>query len=806
MVLEGPIVTQSAAGNPGNDTGIGAPVRRTEDRRFLTGAGTYTDDIDRPGQTHAYFLRSPHAHATFGKIDISTARKATGVCAVFVAEDLAADEIGDLPCGWVITGKDGEPHKSPAHPILARGKVRHVGDPVVMIIADTPDAAQGAAEKISIDYTVLPVASDPATTTDAAAPQIHDDVPGNICYDWELGDRSAVDSAFANATHVVELDLRNNRMLANPMETRAAIGEFDRGSGAYTLHTTSQNPHVCRLIMSAFLNVAPEHKLRVVAPDVGGGFGSKIFVYAEEAACLWASAKIDRPVKWTSSRSEAFLSDAHGRDHVTKAALALNEDGKFLGLRVSTIANIGAYLSTFSTSVPSYLYATLLSGQYALPAIYCEVKAVFTNTVPVDAVRGAGRPEATFVIERLVETAARQLKLDPAEIRRRNFIAPDAFPYETPVIMTYDSGNYGAVLDRALDIADYGDFAARRNAAVSTGKLRGIGLSTYVEACGIAPSAAVGSLGAGVGLWEGAQVRFNPTGNVTIFTGSHSHGQGHETTFAQIVSDKLGVPLDQIDVAHGDTDKGPFGMGTYGSRSLAVGGSAIIIAVNKIIAKGRKIAAHILEASVEDIEFDDGKFTVTGTDQSMGIAEIAFAAYVPHNYPSDELEPGLDETGFYDPANFTFPAGCHICEVEVDRDTGQVEIIKWSAVDDFGEIVNPMIVEGQVNGGVVHGIGQALLENCHYDADGQLLSASFMDYAMPRAADIPKMETEFLNTPCPHNPLGVKGCGEAGAIAAPAALVNAVTNAVGAAHIDMPLTAQKVWRAIGETSNAPNPE
>lgn len=786
------------------ETGIGAPVRRTEDGRFLTGRGRYTDDINRPSQTYAFFLRSPHAHASFTKIDRSAAQATPGVQGVYIAEDLAADEIGDLPCGWVITGKDGEPHKAPAHPILAREKVRHVGDPVAMVIADSLEQAQSAAEKISVDYEVLAPAIDLATAADPGVPQIHDDVPGNLCYDWELGNKADVDTAFAEATHVVEIDLRNNRMLANPMETRAAIGEYDQANSAYTLHTTSQNPHVCRLILSAFLNIAPEHKLRVVAPDVGGGFGSKIFIYAEEAACLWASAKINRPVKWTSSRTEAFLSDAHGRDHVTKAALALDADGTFLGLRVSTIANMGGYLSTFSTSVPSYLYATLLSGQYALPAIYCEVKAVFTNTVPVDAVRGAGRPEATFVVERLVDIAARQLGLDPAEIRRRNFIASDAFPYETPVIMTYDSGNYSAVLDKTLAAAKYESFAARRDAAAKTGKLRGIGLSAYVEACGIAPSAAVGSLGAGIGLWEGAQIRFNPTGNVTVFTGSHSQGQGHETTFAQVVSDKLGVPLDHIEIAHGDTDRGPFGMGTYGSRSLAVGGSAIIIAADKIIAKGRKIAAHMLEASEDDIKFEDGSFTVAGTDRAMTIAEIAFAAYVPHNYPSDDLEPGLDETGFYDPANFTFPAGCHICEVEVDLETGQVDVVKWTAVDDFGVIVNPMIVEGQVNGGIVHGIGQALLENCHYDADGQLLSASLMDYAMPRAADIPHIETAFLNTPCPHNPLGVKGCGEAGAIAAPAALVNAVTNAIGVTHIDMPLTAQNVWRAIEENRSHAN--
>ena len=781
-----------------SDTGIGAPVVRVEDSRFLTGRGTYTDDIDRPRQTYAHFLRSPHAHATLSGIDIDGALAAPGVVAVFTAADLADDEVGDLICGWVITGKDGQPHKSPAHPILARQKVRHVGDPVAMIVAETPAQAQSAAALVKVAYEVLPSVTAPDAAIAPGAPQLHDDAPGNLSYDWELGDQARVDAAFKAADHVVSLDLRNNRMLANPMEPRAAVGEYDQGTQRYTLYTTSQNPHVCRLVLSAFLNIAPEHKLRVVAPDVGGGFGSKIFIYAEESAVVWAAKRVGRPIKWTSSRSEAFVSDAHGRDHVTKAELALTKDGTFLGLRVATIANMGAYLSTFSTSVPTYLYATLLSGQYTTPAIYCEVKAVFTNTVPVDAVRGAGRPEATFVVERLVETAARELTIDPAEIRRRNFVPSDAFPYETPVIMTYDSGNYAAVLDRALETISYGEFGARKDQAAGRGKLRGIGFSAYVEACGIAPSAAVGALGAGIGLWECAQIRFNPTGNVSLFTGSHSHGQGHETTFAQIVSDRLGVPFENIDVVHGDTDMGPFGMGTYGSRSLAVGGSAIVKAADKIVAKGRKIAAHMLEASEEDIEFTEGNFRVAGTDRVMTIGDIAFAAYVPHNYPSDDLEPGLDETAFYDPANFTFPAGCHICEVEIDRETGQVDIVKWVAADDFGEIVNPMIVEGQVSGGIAHGIGQALLENCQYDAAGQLVTGSFMDYAMPRADNLPMFETVLLNTPCPHNPLGVKGCGEAGAIAAPAALVNAVTDAVGVTHIDMPLRPEKVWQALAQ--------
>jgi carbon-monoxide dehydrogenase large subunit len=581
------------------------------------------------------------------------------------------------------------------------------------------------------------------------------------------------------------------------MEPRAAIGEYNAGTDEITLYTTSQNPHVARLVISAFIQLAPEHKLRVVSPDIGGGFGSKIFIYLEETVTAWAARELKRPVKWTAERSESFMTDAHGRDHVTRAELALDKRGRFLGMRVSTVANMGAYLSTFASCVPTYLYATLLQGQYTTEAIYCEVKAVFTHTTPVDALRGAGRPEATFVVERLVEQAAREMNMDPAELRRLNFIPADAFPYQTRVALQYDSGNYAGSMDQALELIDYKGFAARREQSKSGGKLRGIGFSAYIEACGIAPSAVVGSLGAGVGLYESAEIRFNPTGNVIVFTGSHSHGQGHETTFAQIVSDRLGVPIENVEVVHGDTARIPFAMGTYGSRSLAVGGSAISKAIDKIIAKGKKIAAHSLEASEEDIEFKDGNFTVSGTDKKIDIAAVAFSAYVPHNYPSDELEPGLDESAFYDPANFTFPAGTHVCEVEVDADTGVTEIVNWVAADDFGNIVNPMIVEGQVHGGVAHGIGQALLEGCQYDADsGQLLTGSFMDYCLPRADDLPDIKVATQVTPCPHNPLGVKGCGEAGAIAAPAALFNAISDAIGNHDFTMPATSEKVWRAI----------
>jgi carbon-monoxide dehydrogenase large subunit len=779
--------------------GIGASVRRKEDARFLNGRGNYTDDINRPGQLHAYIRRADRPHATIKGIDTSAAAKAPGVVAVFTGADLAADNVGGLPCGWQIHNKDGSPMAEPPHPVLAIGKVRHVGDPVAVVIAETKQAAKDAAEQIVIDYQDLPAAASLRDAIAAGAPTVHDEVPGNICYDWHIGDKAVVDAAFAKAAKVVKLDLTNNRLIPNAMEPRAAVGDYDVNSGDFTLFTTSQNPHVIRLLMGAFVLHIPENRLRVVAPDVGGGFGSKIYHYAEEAIVTWAAGKVRRPVKWTAERTESFMSDAHGRDHVSTAEMALDADGNFLALRISTLANMGAYLSTFAPCIPTYLYATLLAGVYKTPVIYCEVKAVFTNTVPVDAYRGAGRPEATFLIERLVDACAHDTGMDRVAIRRKNFIAADAFPYQTPVALQYDSGNYQATLDACLKSADHAGFEARRSAAAGRGKLRGIGISTYIEACGIAPSAVVGSLGARAGLYECAEIRVHPTGSVTVFTGSHSHGQGHETTFAQLVSAQLGVPMDQVDVVHGDTAKIPFGMGTYGSRSLAVGGSAMVKAMDKVIAKGKKIAAHLMEASVDDIEFKDGKFTVAGTDKSKALAEISLAAYVPHNYPIEELEPGLDETAFYDPKNFTFPAGCHIAEIEIDRDTGVVEVMNFVAVDDVGRVINPMIVEGQVQGGVAQGIGQALLENAVYDKDGQLLSGSMMDYTMPRADNLPNIKVATETTLCTHNPLGVKGCGEVGAIGSPPAIIGAIVDALkdyGVRHIDMPASPQKIWSII----------
>ncbi len=781
--------------------GIGASVKRREDFRFLTGRGTYTDDIDRPGQTHAHILRSPFAHARVKSIDVAAATAAPGVVAVFTGADMAADGVKGLPCGWLIHNKDGSPMNEPAHPPIVIDKVLHVGDQIAVVIAESRAQARDAAELIEVDYEEMPAVVDAVAAQAPNAPQVHGDAPGNLCYDWHLGDQAATDAAFARAAHVTKLDLVNNRLVANAMEPRAAIGEFDRATDEYTLITTSQNPHVIRLLMGAFVLGIPEHKLRVVAPDVGGGFGSKIYHYAEEAIVTWAARKVGRPVKWTADRSESFLSDAQGRDHSTHAELALNQDGTFLGLRVSTVANLGAYLSTFATSIPTYLYATLLAGQYTTPAIYCEVKAVFTNTVPVDAYRGAGRPEACYLIERLVDNAARELGIDRVELRRRNMVPASAMPYQTPVALQYDSGDFHRNLDLALPMIDYDGFPARRAEAAQRGKLRGIGFSTYIEACGIAPSNVAGALGARAGLYESAEVRFHPTGSVTLFTGSHSHGQGHETTFAQLVADRFGIPVDSVEIVHGDTSKVPFGMGTYGSRSLAVGGSAIARAMDKVETKAKKIAAHMLEASEADIEVKDGSFTVAGTDKSLTIGEIALSAYVPHKFPLEELEPGLDEQAFYDPKNFTFPNGCQVCEIEIDPETGVSEIVKFVCADDFGRVVNPMIVEGQVHGGLVQGIGQALMENCVYDArSGQLVTGTYNDYCMPRADDLPFFAVKYHEEAlCTHNPLGVKGCGEAGTIGAAAAVMNAVVDALsalGVHHLEMPATPQAVWQAI----------
>jgi carbon-monoxide dehydrogenase large subunit len=775
-------------------TGIGASVRRKEDLRFVTGKGQYTDDISRPGEARALFIRSPHAHAKIKGIDTKAAAAMPGVLAVLTGAELAGDKIGNLICGWMIHSKDGSPMKMGAWSPLAVDRVRYVGDAVAIVVAETKGQARDAAEAVEVTYKEKKAVTDAVQALKKGAPQLHPEAENNLIFDWDIGDAKAVDEAIAKAAHVTKVHIVNNRLIPNAMEPRAALGHYDKAEDHYTCWTTSQNPHVARLVMSAFYNVAPENKLRVIAPDVGGGFGSKIYIYPEEIICLWASKRTGVPVKWVADRTESFLTDAHGRDHVSEVQLALDKNNRITALKVDTIANLGAYMSLFSSSVPTYLYATLLSGQYDIPAIHANVRTVYTNTAPVDAYRGAGRPEACYLIERTMETAARELGMSPAEFRRINFITQ--FPHQTPVIMNYDTGDFGASLDAAMKEADYAGFPKRREAAKKRGKLRGIGFSCYIEACGIAPSAAVGSLGAGVGLWESAEVRVNAVGTIEVLTGSHSHGQGHETTFAQLVNQRLGVPLDSVSIVHGDTDKVQMGMGTYGSRSGAVGMSAISKALDKVEAKAKKIAAHLMEADEADIVIENGELKVAGTDKSLPWFQVALASYTAHNLPAG-MEPGLKETAFYDPSNFTFPAGCYICEVEVDPDTGVTEIVQFVAADDFGNIINPMIVEGQVHGGIAQGVGQALLEGCRYDAGtGQLVTASYMDYTMPRADDLPSFKVSTSNTPCPGNPLGMKGCGEAGAIGSPPAVMNAITDAIGDNDLTMPATPQKVWSAL----------
>ena len=782
--------------------GIGASVQHKEDKKFLTGKGRYTDDINRAGQVYAHFVRSDVAHANIKSIDTKAASAASGVVAVYTGEDVAADGIGGPICGWVVPNRDGSATHEPPHPLLAQGKVRFVGDAVAVVIAESVEQAKSASELVEVDYEELPAVANLETASSGA--EIHEGMAENRYFDWELGDEAETDKALKSAAKVVKLTVRNNRLIPNAMEPRCALAEYDDLADSYTLHTTSQNPHLTRLVLAAFMFQIPESKLRVVAPDVGGGFGSKIYVYIEESVCVWASKKLKRPIKWTADRTQSFLTDAHGRDHINNVQLALDDKNKIIGLRVDTVCNLGSYLSAFAVAVPTYLHGTLLSGLYDIPAIYTNVKGMATTTAPVDAYRGAGRPEATYLLERTMDAAAREVGMDQAEFRRLNYIPKDAFPYQTAVALQYDTGDYEPALDSAMQMIDYKNFENRRSEAAKRGKYRGIGVSSYIEACGIAPSAVAGALGGRVGGWESASVRVDPTGTITVFTGAHSHGQGHATTFAQIVSERLGVPNSSVELVHGDSDKTPFGMGTYGSRSLAVGGVALSKALDKVVEKSKKIAAHLMEASAEDVEFKNGKFTVAGTDKETAFGDVALAAYVPHNYPLETLEPGLEETAFYDPMNFTYPAGTHIAEVEVDPATGVVEVVDWAACDDFGNLINPMIVEGQVHGGIAQGIGQALLENAHYDENGQLLTASYMDYCMPRADDLPSFKVGYTNTPCTHNDLGVKGCGEAGAIASPPALINAVIDALsplGVTDISMPATPQKVWKAIQDSQS-----
>jgi carbon-monoxide dehydrogenase large subunit len=783
---------------------FGKSIKRREDPRFITGRGRYVDDLKLPGMTYAAFVRSPHSHARIKAIDVAAAKAHPGVVAVFTGKDMAG--VNSLPCGWDLRKAKNIPGVVQdlaivPHMPLTSDVARHVGDPVAVVIADSQEAAVDAAEKVRVDWQPLPSVTATDKATGSGATQIHEGAPGNVAFKWALGDAAATDAAFKSAAVTVKKRIVNQRLVANAMEPRACVARFDDSTGELTLWVTSQNPHVHRLLMCAFVLGIPEHKVRVIAPDVGGGFGSKIFLYNEEVVCSWASRVIKRPIRWTSTRREAYMTDAHGRDHVTDAEMALSKDGKILGLRVKTTANLGAYLSTFGPAVPTFLYGTLLNGVYTIGAIHCEVTGVFSNTTAVDAYRGAGRPEACYVLERIIDVAARAVGMDVGEIRKKNFIPKFSGAFQTHVAVVYDSGDYAGAFDKLLSVFDYKKFRAEQEAARKAGRLIGVGFSTYIEACSIAPSKLVGALGAGAGLYESGKVRVHPTGGVTVFTGSHSHGQGHETTFAQLVSDELQIPIEQIEIVHGDTGLVPFGMGTYGSRSASVGGTAIHMSIDKIKEKGKRIAAHLLEASPKDIEYVNGQFQVKGVPaKAVPFGAVALTAYVPHNYP-DGLEPGLEETSFYDPSNFCFPFGAHACVVEVERDTGKVKVLRYIAVDDVGKVISPMIVDGMVHGGVAQGVGQALWEGAVYDdASGQLMSGTMMDYAVPRADMLPMYETDRTVTPTPVNPLGIKGAGETGTIAATPTVVNAVIDALsglGVDHIEtMPLTPERVWKTI----------
>ncbi|MCS7276366.1 MAG: xanthine dehydrogenase family protein molybdopterin-binding subunit [Dehalococcoidia bacterium] len=773
---------------------IGAAIKRKEDPRFLTGRGTYVDDLAPPGTVYAAMVRSPYPHARIRSIDTQRAMTMPGVLAVFTARDL--EGVNPNPVGWLVPDLKAVPH-----PIMARDRVRYAGEVVAVVIAEDRYGAEDAAQAVEVDYEPLPSVGDATKAVQPGAPSVHDEVPDNVAFRLPFGDQAAVDAAFAAAQHVVRLELVNQRLVPNAIEPRAALASYDPATDHLTLWLTSQNPHLIRLLLSAFVLGIGEHKVRVIAPDVGGGFGSKIPLYNEECIVAWAARRLGRPVKWTAKRSESFLSDRHGRDHHTIAEVALDADGRITALRVRTVANLGAYLSTLGPAIPTWAYIPLLSGQYVIPQIYAEVVGAYTNTPPTDAYRGAGRPEACYLIERLMDVAARELGLDPAEFRRRNFVPPDRFPYQTSVAVVYDSGNYPGALDKALALADYQGMRRQQEEARRQGRYVGIGISCYIEACGFAPSKLVGQLGAQAGLWESALVRVHPTGRVTVLTGAHSHGQGHETTFAQIVAEELGISLDDVEIVHGDSAAIPMGMGTYGSRSLAVGGSAIVRALDRVKDKARRIAAHLLEAAPEDVELREGRFYVRGVpDRAVDWAAVALQAYLAHNLP-EGMEPGLEASAFYDPENFTFPFGTHISMVEVDPETGQVKVLRYVAVDDAGNIINPLVFEGQVHGGIAQGIGQALLEWGRFDDDGTPLAVSFMEYALPRASHLPSFETDVQVTPCPHNPLGAKGIGEAGTIAATPCIVNAVVDALsplGIRHLDIPLTPPRVWRAIQE--------
>lgn len=773
---------------------LGSAIERREDPALITGEAVYTDDVQRPDMAHLAFLRSQHGHAEVVNIDVSAAEALDGVIAVYTGEDVDLE----LPCGYLIEGLNDTPF-----PALSGRRVRYHGDIIAAVVAEDRYTAHEATDLIEVDYDRLDATVDPIEAVEDAAPDLHEDAPDNVAFDWAVGDENATAAAFEEADQVIELDLENQRLIPNAMEPRAAVAEYRPASDELEVHMTSQNPHLHRVLFTLVLG-HPEHKTRVVAPEVGGGFGSKIHQYVGDVLTAWTAKELERPVKWQATRSESYQTDAHGRAHVTRGEVAIDTDGNVTGLRVETYANMGAYLSTFAPLIPTYLYGPVMSGAYEIPEVHCRVIGAYTNTSPTDAYRGAGRPEALYVVERLIDHAARQVGEDPAEFRRQNFIPEEAFPYESPVSspLPYDSGDYEKALDKALELVDYESVRERQEEARDEGRYLGVGLSSYIEACGVAPSQVWSEWGAGVGHWECSVIRFKRTGTVKVHVGTSGHGQGHHTSYAQIVSNKLGIPYEDIEVVEGDTDEIPEGTGTYGSRSAAVGGGAVAVSAEKVIEKGRRLAAHQLEVAEDDVVFEDGEFHVAGApDQSVAWADLAGAAYLTGDVP-DDLEPGLEATTYYDPENYTFPFGTHVAVVEVDPESGEIEFLDYVAVDDCGNQINPKIVEGQIHGGIAQGIGQAMYEGAVYDENGQLLTGSMQDYAVPKAFHIPEMRTDSTVTASPHNPLGVKGVGEAGTIAAPQAVVNAVIDALepfGVEHVDMPLTDETVWQAVRGT-------
>ncbi len=768
-------------------------IRRREDPRLISGRATYTDDITLPGTVYAAILRSPHAHARIRRVNTSRAARAEGVVAVYTGADLEG-VIGPIPCAWMIPNSD---IKGVAHPAIARDVVRYVGDAVAVVVAESRHQAQDALELIEVDYEPLTPVIDPQQALQDGAPQLHGDAPNNQAFHW-VAAGGDVEEAFRNPEVVVRERIVQQRLIPNAMEPRAALAQWVGVTGELTLWSTTQNPHIVRLLLSGVAGL-PEHKIRVIAPEVGGGFGSKIAFYADEAITVFCAMKLGRPVKWTETRSENYQATTHGRDHIEEVELAATTDGKITGIRGRVYAGMGAYLSTAAPGIPTILHGLMYSGPYTIPAISCEVFGSFTNTTPVDAYRGAGRPEATFLLERLVDKLAAAVSVDPVEVRRRNLIPKFEDGYDVAIGLNYDSGDYRGTLDIALREAGYYQVRQQQTQLRQEGRYLGIGVTTYVEMCGLGPSQVAGAVGFGGGLWESAIVRFHPSGKVNVMIGTSPHGQGEETTFAQVISDELGVPVDDIEVLHGDTDNTPMGWGTYGSRTTAVSGAAVALSARKIKDKARELAAHLLEASADDIEYSDGRFFVRGSpDRARSIQDIALMANVAWNMPQG-MEPGLEATTFYDPPNFTYPFGAHVALVEVDVNRGTIDLKRYIAVDDCGLQINPMIVEGQVHGGVVQGVGQALWEGAVYDENGQLLTGSMLDYALPRADVLPDLEVHSTSTPSPHHPLGVKGVGETGAIASTVTVYNAVIDALkplGVQSIEMPLTPERVWRAI----------